>query len=84
MNKRYFLMVKENIGRRIKEIRMFELKISQDELASRIGWDRTFLSKVESGKQNLTIENLYAVCNALGVTLSDFFKPFNTLELEEK
>lgn len=77
-------MVKENIGRRIKEIRMFELKISQDELASRIGWDRTFLSKVESGKQNLTIENLYAVCNALGVTLSDFFKPFNTLELEEK
>lgn len=63
---------------------MFELRMSQDELSSKIGWDRTYLSRIESGKQNITIENLYTVCNALGVTLSEFFKPFNSFELEEK
>ena len=69
-------MIKEKIGFRIKEIRMFQLKISQDELADKIGWDRSFLSRVESGKQNITIENLNAVCNGLDVSLKDFFKSF--------
>lgn len=69
--------IKEKIGQRIKEIRMFELRISQDELASKIGWDRTFLSRVESGKQNITIENLNLICNTLGVTMGYFFEPLN-------
>lgn len=70
-------MIKEKIGQRIKEIRMFELKISQDELATRLGWDRSFLSRVESGKQNITVENLNLICNALNVTLSEFFSNFS-------
>lgn len=69
--------IKEKIGFRIKEIRMYELKINQDELAYRIGWDRSFLSRVESGKQNITIENLNALCNALNITLANFFSTFN-------
>lgn len=71
-------MIKEKVGQRIKKIRMFELKISQDELANRIGWDRSFLSRVESGKQNITLENLNALCNALGVSMSYFFEPFKS------
>lgn len=71
--------IKEKIGQRIKETRMFDLKISQDELASKIGWDRTFLSRVESGKQNLTIENLNILCNALNLTLADFFSVFTSI-----
>lgn len=80
--KGHFIMLKEKIGQRIKEIRMFNLKVSQDELATKIGWDRTFLSKVESGKQNITIENLNLVCNALDITLADFFSVFCTKILE--
>lgn len=75
-------MLKEKIGQRIKEIRMFDLKVSQDELAAKIGWDRTFLSKVESGKQNITVENLNLACNALGVTLAKFFSTFCTEIIE--
>ena len=75
-------MLKEKIGQRIKEIRMFNLKVSQDELATKIGWDRTFLSKVESGKQNITIENLNLACNALDITLADSFSVFCTQILE--
>lgn len=70
-------MIKEKIGQRIKEIRMFQLKISQDELANRIGLDRTFLSRVESGKQNITIENLNIICTGLNVSLKDFFSTFD-------
>lgn len=76
--------IKEKIGQRIKEIRMFDLKISQDELASKIGWDRTFLSRVESGKQNITIENLNILCNALNLTLSDFFSIFTSIYTSEE
>ena len=75
-------MIKEKIGNRIKEIRLFTLKISQEELATKIGCDRTFLSRVESGKQNITIENLYGICLGLNVSLSTFFEPFSSIKIE--
>ncbi len=49
------------------------MNVTQDELARLLGWDRTFLSRVESGKQNLTIESLEKVCRVLNVSLKDFF-----------
>lgn len=74
-------MIKEKIGNRIKAIRMFELKISQEELANKVGWDRSFLSRVESGKQNLTIENLSALCSAMNISLTYFF---NSTDFEQQ
>ena len=70
-------MLKTAIGKRIKELRIITKEYSQEQLAEQIGWDRTYISRVESGKQNITIENLNQICNALGVTLSEFFKTFN-------
>lgn len=61
-----------------KELRIITNDYSQEQLADIIGWDRTYISRVESGKQNITIENLNEICNALGVTLNEFFTPFNT------
>lgn len=71
-------MLKNAIGKRIKELRIIKKDMSQEELASLIGWDRTYISRVESGKQNITIDNLNQICNALDVTLYEFFKSFNT------
>lgn len=70
-------MLKNAIGKRIKELRIITNDYSQEQLADIIGWDRTYISRVESGKQNITIENLNEICNALGVTLNEFFAPFN-------
>ena len=70
-------MLKTAIGKRIKELRIIAKEYSQEQLAERIGWDRTYISRVESGKQNITIENLNQICNALGVTLKEFFSSFN-------
>ena len=61
------------IGNRIKFIRLNVTNCSQEEFASTVGLDRTYLSRVEAGKQNLTVENLIKICNGLNVSLKDFF-----------
>ena len=61
------------IGNRIKFIRLNVTNCSQEEFASIVGLDRTYLSRVEAGKQNLTVENLIKICNGLKVSLKDFF-----------
>ena len=70
-------MVKEMIGKRIQELRISLTGLSQEDFASKLGMDRTYISRVESGKQNLTIDSLCTICYGLGVTLSTFFNPFN-------
>lgn len=61
------------IGNRIKELRTNKLKITQEEFAKALGVDRTYLSRVESGKQNITISTLETICNKLQISFSDFF-----------
>ena len=71
-------MLRNIIGKRIKELRIIKYDYSQEQLANLIGCDRTYISRIESGKQNITIENLNQICNAFNITLSDFFAPFTT------
>lgn len=71
------MMIKEAVGKRIKELRILKKEMSQEELALIIGCDRAYISRVESGKQNITIDNLNEICNALDISLKLFFEPFN-------
>ena len=66
-------MIKIKIGIRIKQIRN-GLKMSQEELAQILDCDRAYISRVESGKQNITIENLENICRALHISMKDFFR----------
>jgi len=70
-------MIKKEIGNRVKELRLSKKCMNQEEFANIIGWDKTYLCRVESGKQNITIDNIVAICKGLGITLSDFFEVFN-------
>ena len=63
----------EKIGNRIRYLRVNYTNLSQDEFAKKLGYDRAYLSRVESGKQNLTVESLIKICEGLNVTLKDFF-----------
>lgn len=60
------------IGERIKYLRK-EKGLSQEKLAEVSGLHRTYIGSCERGERNLTILNLYAICNELDVTLKDFF-----------
>ena len=69
-------MLKEAIGKRVRDLRVTRTDLSQEEFSKKIGFDRTYLSRLESGKQNITIENLNNICNGLGISLKEFFEPF--------
>ena len=63
----------EKIGNRIRYLRVNFTNMSQEEFAKKLGYDRAYLSRVESGKQNLTVESLIKICSGLNVSLKDFF-----------
>jgi transcriptional regulator with XRE-family HTH domain len=48
--------------------------MSQEELAHISGLDRTYISGVERGIRNITLESLEQIIKALGIHNSDFFK----------
>lgn len=61
------------IGNRIRFLRVNYIGLSQEEFAKFLGYDRAYLSRVESGKQNLTVESLIKICYGLNISLKDFF-----------
>lgn len=72
-------MIRRKIGDRVKQLRISKKYMNQEEFSKLIGWDKTYLCRVELGKQNITIENLIVICNGLGITLSDFFSTFTEI-----
>lgn len=58
----------ELFGRQVKSVREI-MELSQEDFATRCGWDRTRQSKIESGSYNLTIESLIAIGNASKMNL---------------
>ena len=60
-------------GQAVRKIRL-ERGISQEELADRCGLHRTYISDIELGKRNLSLENIERIAMSLNKTLSEFFK----------
>ena len=48
-------------------------KISQEALADLCSLHRTYISDVELGKRNVSLENIEKIANALDVSISEFF-----------
>ena len=65
------------VGRRLRGLREAEGGLSQESLAAKAGFHRTFVGKVERGESATTVDSLAALCSALDVTLADFFAPFD-------
>jgi len=64
--------IKATFGKRLRELR--EAKgMSQESLAHEAGLDRTYVSSVERGKRNISLENIERLANALGVRVKDLF-----------
>lgn len=48
--------------------------ISQEELAMRIGADQAYVSRIEVGQMNVTLETVEQIANALQTNASDLLK----------
>ena len=66
-------MIKENFGKRVRELRL-EMKLSQEKFALKINMDRTYFSSVESGKRNISLENIKKIADGLNVKLEELFR----------
>ena len=64
--------IKLKVGQRIKELRK-KLEISQEALANEAEVDRTYVTDVENGRRNISVEVLERIIAALQVTYADFF-----------
>ena len=64
-------------GNRIKQLRQ-ERALSQERLALNAGITPTYLGLVERGKKNATVATIEAICDALHISLAEFFSVANT------
>ena len=67
--------LKKQFGKRIKTFRK-ETGLSQEKFALKIEMDRTYYASVESGKRNVSLENIKKIADGLGVSLSKLFEEF--------
>lgn len=66
-------MITQKFGLRIKALRN-AAGISQEKFALLINMDRTYYASVESGKRNISINNIEKIANGLGISLEELFK----------
>jgi len=68
------------IGERIAKLRKAQ-KLSQQKFSYEAEIERSYLTHVEKGRKNISIETLAKITNALGISLKDFFdsKEFSKL-----
>ena len=50
-----------------------ELGISQEELAFRAGFHRTYIGMIERAERNITLSNLKRLADALGIEVKELF-----------
>lgn len=66
-------MITQKFGQRIKFLRN-ERGISQEKFALSIDMDRTYYASVESGKRNISINNIEKIAKGFNVSSEELFK----------
>jgi len=54
--------------------RRTELRISQEDFAEHAGLHRTYISDLERGRRNVSLENIEKLAKALKLSISDLMK----------
>ena len=64
--------IKKRFGQRVRRTRK-ELNLSQEELAFRTGLHRTYISDIERGSRNVSLENIEKIAIALKIPTKKIF-----------
>ena len=65
--------MKKTIGLILKHHRE-KHNLSQDQIADKLNTDKQYISNIENGRKNITIEQLELVLEAIGVNFKDILK----------
>lgn len=66
------MSIQEDFGHRVRELRQ-KKNISQEALAHNADLDRTYITSLENGRRNVSIQTISKVLQALEVSFADFF-----------
>jgi len=64
-----------NFSKNLKKFRLAK-GFSQEALADECGLHRTYVSSVERGERNITVDNMEKLAIALGVDLRELISPY--------
>ncbi|MCH6201987.1 helix-turn-helix domain-containing protein [Aquiflexum sp. LQ15W] len=65
--------IKVAYGEKVKAIRKNQ-NVSQEKLAELAELDRTYISDIENGKRNVSIETVFKIAKALNSPMINFFE----------
>ena len=66
------MTIQQIFGACVRRYRL-ETGLSQEKFALKINMDRTYYASVESGRRNISIENIKKIADGLDLSLSDLF-----------
>ncbi|RQU47895.1 XRE family transcriptional regulator [Burkholderia cenocepacia] len=66
--------LRRRLAEHVRRLRL-EREISQEALADQCGFHRTYVSQVERGATNITLDNVQKLATALGVDPIDLLVP---------
>ena len=64
------LQRRREFGSQVRELRT-QRGLSQEQLAHVAGLDRTYVGSVERGERNISLDNIWALADALEIDVSD-------------
>lgn len=73
MSTRFFMFEEDfykKVGKRIQQIRL-EKAMTQLDVAALCNYEKSTISRIESGRTNLTLKTLYLLSKALNVSMKD-------------
>lgn len=65
--------IKQEFGKRLMQLRK-DRKMSQEMLAELSGLNRPYISGIEQGKRNVSLEVIESLAKALEIQIKDFFE----------
>lgn len=69
----------QKLGDRMRELRIQKGHLSVEKFTFDNDISRVLYCNYESGKGNPTYKNIVKVCQALEISLAEFFQPFNEI-----
>lgn len=67
--------IRRELGARLRALR-HERGLSQEELAEQADLHRNYVGSIERGERDVGISSLHRLVTALGLSLREFFEPF--------
>lgn len=68
--------LRQRFGQRVKELRLAS-RVSQETFADAIGYARSYVSRIERGGANCSLDAIQVLADALKVEVHELFQPGN-------